>query len=463
MRFLSFDTRGFFFALKLMVVVFTMVGVARVGFGMVLDTSPGVAMVDAPAPATEDSLVTRALERLSAAAEQARAYGPFSGSVRAAAISDFIPAEGLFLGVDLPASLLTVYENGLAVRTMDILHAPERGSADAIPTGLYVVEELERESFSQVSKVYLPDRIRFDDRFSIHGPPYTESGSDEESTPASGFIELKSEDAARLFDMVEQGTTLYVLSEDVADSYGSRTALALEHGSLPALSARSFEIADAITGEVYLEKNADKRYPIASVTKLMTALVAHSTYGINEEVEIPGGERYVIGDLYYPLFLRSDNGVAHAIAAHGGTPAFLARMNTQARALGMYHTSYQDSSGLSPKNISTAHDLLVLGQYLYREKRFLLEISGTDRMTITSSRGHVWNMKNQNKLASDAHFVGGKLGYTDEAGQTSLALFTVPVDGEVRVVAVVILKSQDWKQDTRTLLTWFQENARAVE
>jgi D-alanyl-D-alanine endopeptidase (penicillin-binding protein 7) len=137
-------------------------------------------------------------------------------------------------------------------------------------------------------------------------------------------------------------------------------------------------------------------------------------------------------------------------------------MNTEARALGMYQTSFADSSGLSPRNISTAADLAILGRYLYERKRFLLDISLVERMTVTSSDGTSWRMVNQNKMASDARFRGGKLGYTDEAQQTSLGLFAVPVGTEVRLLSVVVLGSQDWKQDTRTLLAWFDENVVRV-
>jgi hypothetical protein len=453
----SFDKHGFYFLLKVLVLVLVVVGFARIGAPIMFT---GEQQTDAynPQDSEHASLVQKAIDRLSQTADTASQRGAFARTVRAPAIADYVPEKGLFIGVDLTKGVVTIYEDGFATTEYPVVSYPQKNSPSFVPTGLYTVEELEREHLSNVTKVYYPDRIRFDDRFSIHGTPQPIDEVEVGELSLGSSIELSADDAARLFDVVTMGANVFVLSENAPEAYGSLAALAIESGALPAVSSRSFAIADAVTGEVYLEKNASERYPIASITKLMTALVANETYSINEEIHTSDGDSYVVGDLYYPLFLRSSNGVAHAIAAHGNTPTFLARMNTQARALGMYQTSFADSSGLSPKNISSAQDLAKLGQYLYDRKRFLLDISSADRMTITSSNGHAWAMKNQNKMARDPHFRGGKLGYTDEAGQTSLAVFTVPVEDEVRVIVVVVLNSRDWKQDTRTLLSWFGDH-----
>jgi D-alanyl-D-alanine carboxypeptidase len=81
-------------------------------------------------------------------------------------------------------------------------------------------------------------------------------------------------------------------------------------------------------------------------------------------------------------------------------------------------------------------------------------------VTVTSTEGNDRLVVNQNKLADDPHFRGGKLGYTDEAGQTSLGVFNVPLGGETRPVVVIVLGSKDWKQDTRTLLRWLVDTAK---
>ena len=69
-------------------------------------------------------------------------------------------------------------------------------------------------------------------------------------------------------------------------------------------------------------------------------------------------------------------------------------------------------------------------------------------------------MKNQNRYAGDAHFVGGKLGFTDEARKTGLSVFAVPFGDEMRYVAVVVLGSNDWKTDSDKLVAWLQKAAQ---
>ena len=231
----------------------------------------------------------------------------------------------------------------------------------------------------------------------------------------------------------------------------------------PATSAVAYAIADLARGQVVLEKNADRVRPIASITKLVTAAVAGTRITAGGEVSAPQGDRYSVGDLLYPLLLRSDNAIAERLAAHVGTRAFMGEMNAYVRDIGMKNTSFADASGLSAYNRSTARELVTLARHLFMEKRYILDMSKVDTMTITGKAGTVWSMTNQNKLAGDRHFVGGKLGFTDEAMQTSLAIFTVPVGREMRTIAIVVLGSADWKQDTRTLLRWVLEHVEVGE
>ncbi len=190
----------------------------------------------------------------------------------------------------------------------------------------------------------------------------------------------------------------------------------------------------------------------------MTAVVATDVVGHGSLIAMLNKGNFLVHDLYYPLLLRSDNSVADRIARYAGEEYFLSNMNAYARAIGMTRSSFADSSGLSPKNSSTANDLTLLARHLYLEKEYLLAITKEDTMTITSLEGKVWHMENQNALARDPLFRGGKLGYTDEAGQTSLAIFELPIGGSTRPIAVIVLNSKDWKQDTRTLLRWLMES-----
>ena len=195
------------------------------------------------------------------------------------------------------------------------------------------------------------------------------------------------------------------------------------------------------------------------MTKLITAAVSSSLVNTRTDLEAADGAQYTMGDLYYPLFLRSDNSVAESIAANVGMQRFIESMNSYVHTLGMHDTSFADASGLSSENRSSAVDLVRFAGHLYRDKRVLLDMSREKHVVISSESGEKRSMDNQNRFASDPAFVGGKLGFTDEAGQTSLGIFKVPIDGVTQTVVVVVLGSHDWKQDTRTLLRWLMVSA----
>lgn len=237
-----------------------------------------------------------------------------------------------------------------------------------------------------------------------------------------------------------------------------REELTMISTSTPATSARALLVADIDTGQIYYEKDATAALPIASVTKLMTATIASELIPLSAYVRHEGsGNEYLAGDMLYPLFLRSDNTAADSFADYYGRNEFLAKMNQKAQELGMAHTHFGDPSGLSPKNVASAADLFYLAQYVYLKKSFLLEVSREERKKIIARSGVPLVISNQNQFAEDGRFIGGKLGFTDEALQTSVGLFSINVLGEKHTLAVIVLGSYNWKQDTHTLVSWFTD------
>jgi len=370
----------------------------------------------------------------------------------------YVPPEGRAVAVDPYTETVTLYEDGSEVRTMSVRHAPDATSSDAPPHGTYAVTGMVAHMVNTAQHLHMPHCVRFGGRYAFHGIPTTEAGMPYMEPRRSASYELGSEDARILYDFVATDTPVVVYGAPRSYVVVSSTTLAVQDGDLPATSARAYAVADLGSGQVLLDKHANTAYPIASVTKLMTALVAGTqTASLGELAEAPNGERYMIGDLFYPLLLHSDNSVAVSLAAHVGTNNFLKAMNDMADTLGMQDTSFRDVSGLSPRNRSTPNDLVLLARHLFTEHRYILDMSSDWGAVITSMNGVRWNVENKNKFAPDPTFVGGKLGYTDEAGQTSLAVFIEPVDGEPHALAIIVLDSHDWKQDTRTLRTWFVE------
>jgi D-alanyl-D-alanine carboxypeptidase len=318
--------------------------------------------------------------------------------------------------------------------------------------------------------------MQFYGNFFIHGWPYYPDGTDVGEGFSGGCIRLSTSDAKEVFEFADIHTPIYVFDSDaVAENEleQAENQKVLKKVNAPHVSARSYLVADLETGEVFLERNSSLVYPIASITKLLTAVVANetisfdrlitvtphafNTYGGQGNLQI--GERLTIGEMYYPLLLSSSNDAAVAIASHQGEGAFITLMNQKARALDMENTIFDDPSGLSPQNVSTASDLFKLARYIHDRKSFIFEITtknaeALDATEYTPARTYTSN----NPMRGRGDFLGGKNGFTDEARKTLLSLFKVGVGDEERVVAIIVLGSEDHTSDTLKLLSWIQQS-----
>lgn len=462
-RTLTIDTKGLYFVVKMLLGVVCMAAVwyAWVPIHALLFEDTAVAGADNTlfeAPLLDDKtrelLIAQVLKTVDESADVAK------NSI--ARVFHYVPEKGRFIAIDLVGMEVTLYEDGSRVALLPIVRVPAGGGPDALKEGDFVVDTKRELEVSILTMTRLPYHVRFGDSFAFHGAPTDEQGRAVADGAVGGSVELSDEDAQKVFAFVATGTPLHVRIKSATPPYAAFSSLVPKKESAPATSARAYAIADMARGQVVLEKNADAALPIASITKLFAVAVA-SESGSRAQVQAPNGEYYTLSDLYYPLLLRSDNAVADTIAAHTGSRVFVARMNNYVRALGMRSTSFADASGLSPRDISSAYDLTSFARHLYLDRRYILDLSKESSMTITSTAGSAWTMENQNKLASDPYFVGGKLGFTDEAGQTALSIFNIPIDGETRTIAVVVLGSKDWKQDTRTLLRWLLEDVEIVK
>ena len=236
----------------------------------------------------------------------------------------------------------------------------------------------------------------------------------------------------------------------------------------PKVSAKAYLVGDLNTGEIILSKNQDQKFPIASTSKLMTALVtsklanpnettkitknALATSGQNGELRL--GEKIKISDLIYPLLLESSNDAAEALALYFGRSSFIAKMNQEASALQMTATSYEDPSGLTPHNQSTVSDMFKLAGYIAQQQSDLFKITTKNSYSIKT---HSWS--NISQFLKKDGYMGGKSGYTDEAKQTVVSLFNLPL-GQTgsRPIAITLLQSQDRKSDVENLLKYLKKN-----
>jgi D-alanyl-D-alanine carboxypeptidase len=239
----------------------------------------------------------------------------------------------------------------------------------------------------------------------------------------------------------------------------------------PRVTAKGFLAADLKTGEIILEQGEDLVAPVASVTKLMTALVARekldlqkvaivsrdsfNTFGSEGELRL--GEKIRLYDLMHPLLMESSNDGAEVIteAYDKGRDAFMAQMNKKAKEIGMTNTYYEDPSGLDPRNVSTIEDLMKLGKYVWEHEPTIFDMTRVRQYAIL---GHKWF--NKNAFLKYDSFMGGKNGYIDESKKTTVSLFNTPLArGGSRQVIVVLLKSDDREGDAVKVLNFLKKNA----
>lgn len=385
---------------------------------------------------------------------------------------DVVPAQGKFILANLAAMELTLYENGTATATVPIKTKGRPGTPWETPSGFYAIQTKEENHFSTIGKVNMPYSMQFYGNYFIHGWTTYLDGTPTPFTFSGGCIKLDTDDAARVFAFADVGTKLFVY-----DPQESHPVSPFSLGSLPLprIKSQGYLVADMDTGDVYAESGPRDQRPIASLTKLMTALVANETISFDKRLTVAEGyltnprkpddqrpKQFVVGDLLYPLLMQSSNHVADALAGFYGREQFVRWMNTTADALDMRDTSFSDPSGLSAENISTPDDLFRLASYIARKKSFIWDITRTPTRTITARDGASYAVVNVNAPANADPFAGGKIGYTDEAQNTMVSVLNVSVAGETHRVVIIVLGSLDHEKDTSALARWILADAKPL-
>lgn len=203
------------------------------------------------------------------------------------------------------------------------------------------------------------------------------------------------------------------------------------HAEAPILTADAAILIDARTGQVLYEKNADKREYPASMTKMMTLIlalekgnplktIAISTNAANvESTELRGGEWIRLGDLTYQMMLISDNGAASAIAEAigGNVNHFASMMNEKARAIGATGTHFVNANGMPDEDhYSTARDMAKIAQYGLRNKEFRQIVSTRSKQVHYERPSQNLRCTNTNHLLFTYDgAIGIKTGYTRAA------------------------------------------------
>ena len=214
----------------------------------------------------------------------------------------------------------------------------------------------------------------------------------------------------------------------------------------------------------FFELNISNRWPIASLTKLMTAVIVAENGNLDNKIIInkdgfkfetngsagglSSGESFTVEDLIKVMLITSSNDAAVALA-EAINPEFVGLMNQKATKLKMTETNFYDPTGLSYRNQSTVNDLAKLINYIYYIHPKIFEITRQKEVEILELNSRTTRkLTNINKLAGGTYFIGGKTGYIDAADENLISLFAK----HGRLILITVLGSKSRFADTETLL-----------
>ena len=240
--------------------------------------------------------------------------------------------------------------------------------------------------------------------------------------------------------------------------------------SVGAESAVSYDMGP--NGEkVLFEKNSDEKLPIASISKLMSALVILENYDLSQKVVISpaaasqpdenlqfkAGEQYFAKDLLHFMLVSSSNEACYALSEVVGTNKFVDLMNAKAEEIGLNDTLFSNPTGLYLSNFSTVKDLAKLADYIFKNEPLIFEMTTSKSFSLNDVSGiFMHESASTDELLFDpalaGNIIGGKTGDTPYAEQCLLMVLKTP-DADNHIINV-ILKSDDRFGDMRKIINW---------
>ena len=223
-------------------------------------------------------------------------------------------------------------------------------------------------------------------------------------------------------------------------------------------TAQEYILMDMNSGRILEGKDYNNPRLIASITKIMTCVIAIESNKLEETLTVDDsilkaygsgiyikvGEKLKLKDLLYGLMLRSGNDAAAMVSSYvaGSEEEFVKLMNLKAKEIGMKHTIFRNSSGLDENdsgNYSTAYDMALLTKYAMQYDEYKKIVSTKKYSLKTNLNYYVWH--NKNKLLSNKYITGGKTGYTKKAGRTLVSTASI---NNLDLIVVTIKDTDDW-------------------
>ncbi|MBI2834450.1 MAG: D-alanyl-D-alanine carboxypeptidase [Acidobacteria bacterium] len=247
---------------------------------------------------------------------------------------------------------------------------------------------------------------------------------------------------------------------------------------VPDLRAAAGIIYNPVTGEVLWEENSQNKRSIASITKVMTAVVfLEDDPDLKQDVMVErrdvsaasttflrANERVRAQDLLHLMLVASDNAAARALAriSPWGSKGFVQRMNEKAIELGLVNTTFADPSGLDPANLSSAYDLSRLITYAAGDER-IGPIMRTKEYAFATNR-RVVSVHSTNRLLdiSGVDVRGGKTGFIHQAGYCLATMLKLPHGDQVAVVVLGARSNAGRFLETRHLFNWLATKAQSL-
>ncbi len=378
--------------------------------------------------------------------------------------NQLVSDKASFIEANLSEMRLSFYERGAPIKQFKIIGKGLDGSWWETPAGIYKVETKEKVHFSSIGQVYMPYSMQFQGNFFIHGIPYYPDGKETSLSYTGGCIKLLTEDAKEIFELSDLGIPVLIFEKDFQkDSF-------VHEIRAPKVAAEAYLAVDLKNNFVFFEKNSSSVLPIASLTKLMTAIISTEYINLEKEITVAQamltptsvprlkiGQSYKAYDLLFPLMTESSNEAAQALSYFIGPQRFIDLMNQKGRSLGMNDSIFADSSGISPVSAASAKNLFSLSKYLYFNRNFVLKLSNNAVENSAYGAPKFSGLSNFNKPKNNSQvwkdFVGGKIGLTQASKQTIVSIFEIEIHGEKRPIAIIVLGTDNSYGDVEEIIS----------
>ncbi|MBY0309607.1 serine hydrolase [Patescibacteria group bacterium] len=382
--------------------------------------------------------------------------------------ADMVTAGASFIDINIVDGRAKLFARGVLEEDVAIVKAPTAESWCTVPAGLYQVESVVEDHFSTYLDAYLPSSIVFYGNRFVHGWPNHPDFSAVDASYERDCLRLSSADAERFYRAASVGMPVVV--------HAAAPRLVKEpftyESKIKDFSTPYYLIADLADDTILAVGERHVAVPVASLTKLMTALVVLEEMALDTKIAIQEPNlietvvprlsersRVSVHTLLELLLVESSNEAAEVLAGALGREKFIAIMNERAAELGLVDTIFTDPSGLDSGNVSSVNDLWWLTRYINEYYPFIISVTrgdGTATTTSAAADGYA-ALSNFNSLDNVDSFIGGKIGETEAAKQTSASLHRLTFSGSERDIVIVLLQSNARTDDVKALLAYLEE------